>query len=217
MYFAGHTATAYLVCRPLARVSSPLLLFAATNLLDLDLDFVFFAFAHHTTRHSPTFLLAVYAPVFAIFRRRTVPYAIAMFSHFMMDDILTGNPQLLFGISDARFGLAAPWVGQLGAPQLALYQSIVYLAASAVFAVVAIRAGFVRPMWTGCYDPRHIFFLFGVVALIFFGASHIEVVVAPSRPHEALYVPYAIVALSHVIFVLPFIRPSCRKELPVSA
>lgn len=217
MYFAGHMATAFLLCRPLVKASFSLpLLFAAAIMPDL--DFVFSPlFAHHTITHSVTFWLAAYVPVFVIFRRRAIPYAVATFSHFMVGDVLTGNPPLLFGISDTRFGLVAPWVGQQGAPQLALYQSIVDLAMSAVFAVVAIRAGSVRPIWTGCYDPRHVLFLLGVVALIFFGASRIEVVAALSQPHEAFYLPYSIVALSHVIFILPFIRPAGRKELPVSA
>lgn len=77
------------------------------------------------------------------------------------------------------------------------------------------------PALSGRYEraanPRHILFLLGVVALIFFGASRIEVVAALSQPHEVLYLPYAIMALSHVIFILPFIRPAGRKELPVSA
>jgi hypothetical protein len=209
-------APAYLVSRPLARVSFSMpLLFAAA--IAPDLDFLFSPiFAHHTITHSLTFWLAAYAPLFAIFRSRAVPYAIATFSHFLIGDVLTGNPPLLFGISDAQFGAIAPWVGrqQQGAALL-LYQSAVDLAASLIFAVAAFRS--VRPIWTGAYDPLHVLLLLAIVALVFFGASRVEIVSALRKPNEILYVPYALVALSHVIFVLPFFRPLRKKELQAPA
>jgi hypothetical protein len=209
VYFAGHMATAYLVGRPLAWASFSLpLLFAAAIAPDLDLLFSPI-FAHHTITHSLTFWLAAYAPLFVVFRGRAAPYAIATFSHFLIGDIFTGNPPLLFGISDARFGAIAPWMGQQGA--LPLYQSAVDLVASSIFAVAAFRS--IKPVWAGGYDPLHVLLLLAIVALVFFGASRIEIVSVLRQPNEMLYVPYGLVALSHVIFVLPFFRPLRKKEL----
>lgn len=211
-------AVAHLLARPLAGVSYSLpLLFAAAILPDL--DFLFSPlFAHHTITHSATFWLLAYAPVFAIFRWKAVPYAVATFSHFLIGDVLTGNPPLLFGISDVKFGIAVPWIAaHYGVQPAALYQSAVDVAASAIFAVTALYAKSVRPIWAGAYDPRHVLLLLAIVALIFFGALKNEMVTALRQPQETLYIPYALIALSHIVFILPFIRPAKKLQLPASA
>lgn len=207
MFFAGHMALAYLASRPLAeKVSFSLpLVFAAAILPDL--DFIFYPlFSHHTITHSLTFWSAVYAPVLAIFRWKAVPYAVATFSHFLIGDVLTGDPPLLFGLSDARFGAVAPQVfAQYGAPYGVLYQAAIDAAMAGAFVVFVLRTRSVKSLWSGAHNPVHIILLVAIVALVFFGAARNEIAAGLKQSNEIFYVAYALVALSHVALVAPFL------------
>jgi hypothetical protein len=219
VYFAGHMAVAQMLDRALTKkVSFSLpLVFAAAMLPDM--DFVFYQyFPHHTITHSLPFWLVIYAPVIAIWRWKAAPYAIATFSHFLIGDVIAGNPPLLYGFSDARFGVLAPWIfAHYGAQSGMLYQSAVDAAASALFVVAAFGTKSVRTAWTGAHDPRHVLILLAVVAAIFFGAARSEIATGLSQSSGMSYAAYAVIALSHAIFVLPFLFPVRGKELPVQA
>ncbi|MGI0019104.1 MAG: hypothetical protein ACREAY_01390 [Nitrososphaera sp.] len=212
MYFAGHMALAYLASRVLPKASFSLpLVFAAAMLPDMDFLFYQF-FPHHTITHSLTFWSVLYAPVFAVFRRRAIPYAIATFSHFMIGALLTGNPPLLFGISDARLGAPALWLfAQHGAPYVAIYQAAVEAAMVALFLALSYRS--LKSVWSGAHDPRHVLVLLAVVALVFFGALRGEVVAALKQPQEMLYLAYGMAGAAQAAFLLPFIRPLAPKKL----
>jgi hypothetical protein len=219
VYFAGHMAIAHLLDRVLANklyFSLPLV-FAAAILPDM--DFVFYPFfPHHIITHSLPFWLIVYAPVIAIWRWKAAPYAIATFSHFLIGDVIAGNPPLLFGFSDAKFGILAPWIyAHYGAQYGLLYQSAVDAAASALFVAAAFRTGSVGTVWSGAHDPKHVLILLAVVAVIFFGAARSEITAGLLQPQGTFYAAYAVIALSHAIFILPFLIPARKKELPVQA
>lgn len=210
MSFAGHMAVAYFLDRAFlkkgASFSLPLI-FAAAMLPDMDF-MLSPLFPHHSITHSLTFWAAVYVPIFAVFGwRRAVPYAIATFSHFLIGDVITGNPPLLFGLSDARFGLVAPWVFEnYGLEYGALYQSLADAAMAAAFALFAFRTGSIRTVWSGAHNPWHVLALAAIVALVFFGAARAEVVAGLKQsPGTILYVSYAVVALAQLAFILPFI------------
>lgn len=213
MYFAGHVALAYLANKVLPKASFSLpLVFAAAMLPDM--DFLFYPFfSHHTITHSLTFWSVMYAPVFAVFRRRAIPYAIATFSHFLIGDLLTGNPPLLLGISDARFGVLAPLLlAQHGAAYVALCQAAIEAATVALFLALSYRS--LKSVWSGAHDLRHVLVLLAVAALVFFGALRVEVVTALKQPQEMLYLAYGMVGAAHVAFLLPFIRPLASKKKP---
>lgn len=217
MYFAGHMAIAHLLDRALVkRLSFSLpLVFAAAILPDM--DFLFYPlFPHHTITHSLPFWLVVYAPIFAIWWWRAAPYAIATFSHFLLGDVIAGNPPLLYGFSDAGFGILAPWIFvHYGAGYGMLYQSAVDAAASAIFVTLAFCTRSVGTVWSGAHDPKHVLVLLAVVAAIFFGAARSEIAAGFLQPSGFPYAAYAVIALSHAIFVLPFVIPARRKAMSV--
>jgi membrane-bound metal-dependent hydrolase YbcI (DUF457 family) len=64
-------------------------------------------FPHRGPLHSFVAALIVFVPVFAVYRRRAVPYFIALVQHALIGDYLTGGQlQLLWPLSQEQFGIA---------------------------------------------------------------------------------------------------------------
>ena len=107
MLFAGHMILAYFLNQILKRkwhftYSLPLL-FCASILPDL--DFIFGpVIPHHTLTHSLTFWSALCLILILIKRLNGLPYVIAILSHFLIGDIITGNPTIFYGLSNQTFG-----------------------------------------------------------------------------------------------------------------
>jgi membrane-bound metal-dependent hydrolase YbcI (DUF457 family) len=65
-------------------------------------------FPHRGPLHSFVATLIVFLPVFAVYRKRAVPYFIALVQHALIGDYLTGGRlQLLWPISQQQFGIEA--------------------------------------------------------------------------------------------------------------
>jgi LexA-binding, inner membrane-associated putative hydrolase len=107
MLFAGHMALAYFLNQTVSKkwklsYSLPLL-FCASILPDL--DFILSpVIVHHTVTHSLTFWTAICLGLIIKMRINGVPYAMAILSHFLVGDIITGNPTLFYGFSNQTFG-----------------------------------------------------------------------------------------------------------------
>lgn len=109
MYILGHMVWSYVVCRGVARATrTDIPLYAALVMgavPDFDLYLVPFGFTHHTYSHS----LLVWAPVFAgmffVWRRRTLPYIAGIGQHFLIGDLLVGSVPILLPLSDLQLGL----------------------------------------------------------------------------------------------------------------
>lgn len=188
------------------------LLFAASILLGQ--DFLFYPlFPHHTITHSVTFWSIVYAPVFALKRLAALPYLMATFSHFIVGDVITGNPPLLFGLSDVRFGILRPWlIEDFGISYGILYQSIADAAMVALFLVIAYRMHEIQPISSWAYDIKHMLILLFVVFYVFMGAFGSDLITVLEQKNDVLYLAYSIVAISHLIFIIVLVKGTIRLK-----
>lgn len=182
------------------------LIFAAALLPDL--DFLFYPlFLHHTVTHSLTFWSLVYAPVFAIFRIRALPYFIATLSHFMIGDVITGNPPLFFGLSRQTFGLIQPSiVSTTGDPSYGiLFQAIVDAVCVAAFILYSLRNNGIQSIFSRQYNLVHILILGVVMFAIFIGVYRVDLVygLKTQQLHNSVgYQALAILVISQAVFFL---------------
>ena len=119
MFAVGHMALAYLVGKgsgkPLrVKVNVPLLL-VFSILPDIDLIFqtILGTELHRGITHSLLFAVVLFLPIFLIYRKKAVPYFLALLSHSLIGDFfIGGNVQLLwplqtgFGFHISIFSLA---------------------------------------------------------------------------------------------------------------
>lgn len=101
MFAVGHLALGYLLGRASAKLSTvkvnvPLLL-VLSILPDADILFQpFIPNIHRGPTHSIILLSIAFLPVFAIYRKRAIPYFVAILSHPLVGDFLIGQTKLLW-------------------------------------------------------------------------------------------------------------------------
>lgn len=72
-----------------------------------DADILIRGLEHRGPAHSIITALLIFIPLLAVYRRKAVPYLLALVSHSLIGDILTGgNIQLLWPISLQKYGFA---------------------------------------------------------------------------------------------------------------
>jgi membrane-bound metal-dependent hydrolase YbcI (DUF457 family) len=71
---------------------------------DIDLLLRGFDVIHHTFTHSFFFWLIMFAPFFAVFRQKAIPYFVAVAQHFAFGDFLVGNVMIFWPFSQSYFG-----------------------------------------------------------------------------------------------------------------
>jgi len=74
---------------------------------DIDIIFDLFTGAqiHRGPTHSLVVAIVAFIPFFIIYRKKAVPYFLALISHPLIGDLPGGGVQLLWPISNAKFGL----------------------------------------------------------------------------------------------------------------
>lgn len=90
------------------RISVPLILtLSIIPDADIFLERVGIPFLEHRgVTHSVVVTLVVFVPFFAVYRKVAVPYFLALISHALMGDYLTGNVRLLWPLmQEFRFGV----------------------------------------------------------------------------------------------------------------
>lgn len=198
--------------------SLPLLFVAA---LLPDVDFLFQPFVtHHSITHSATFWSLIYIPLAVFFRLRILPYAIATYSHFLIGDVITGNPPLLYGLSDQTFGTIRPWIDEnLGWTFGVLYQALVDVIMIASFIVVTrSKNRDLRSDTLSSSNPLHLLILVIVIFAIFFGAYKSDLVLALHQiPQvqsdiDVLYIGYGVIVASHAIFTIWLLKGLRSRE-----
>jgi len=109
LFFLGHMVWAYVWAAMFAGKRNGKLFIAMILMLgiapDIDLLLRSFGVIHHTLTHSFFFWLIVFAPFFAVFRQKTVPYFVAVAQHFAFGDFLVGNVMIFWPFSPTYFGL----------------------------------------------------------------------------------------------------------------
>ena len=126
MFAVGHMAIAYLLGKGSSKalhvgLNIPILL-VLSILPDIDIvfDFLTGAQIHRGPTHSLVFAVLLFIPIFLYYRKRAVPYFLALISHSVIADYFIGGQlQLLWPLSRARFGAY-----QLGFPRIDILDNI---------------------------------------------------------------------------------------------
>src|SRR5437867_9659526 len=135
------------------------LIFPASILTDTDFIFSPF-FPHQTITHSLTLWVLLYAPLLIIKKWKILPYFGATLSHFLIGDIITGNPPLLYGLSDQTFGLPKPWLSDPSVPEYgilfrATFEPIMVL----IFVIVIVHRKNIYSFFSQSYELKHLLIL----------------------------------------------------------
>jgi hypothetical protein len=117
MFAVGHMALAYLVSKASAarlKVSPNLPAILVLSIIpDIDILLGSDEF-HRGPTHSAVVALLVFIPLFVVYRKRAVPYFLALLSHGLIGDLIVGgNVQLLWPITSKPISLT-PWLPKIG-------------------------------------------------------------------------------------------------------
>ena len=108
-FAVGHMALAYLLGKPSAKLLKVNLNVPLILVLSIvpDADILFgVSELHRGPTHSLIFALIIFIPFFALYRRKAVPYFLALISHSLISDFLIGGQLMLFWPLTSRlFGL----------------------------------------------------------------------------------------------------------------
>ena len=107
MYAVGHLALGYLSGKTASKIlgvkiNIPLL-FLASVLPDIDL--LIPGLEHRGPMHSVIVFCLLFLPIFILFKKRAIPYFLALIQHSLIGDYLTGWTQLLWPITTNWYGL----------------------------------------------------------------------------------------------------------------
>ena len=138
MFAVGHMAIAYLLGKGSAKslhinFNIPLLL-VLSILPDIDIiyDFLTGAQIHRGPTHSVVVALIAFIPVFIIYRKKAIPYFLALISHSLIADFFIGGQlQLLWPFSSTEFG----WHETLGGYYISIFYDVNLAAELILFAI----------------------------------------------------------------------------------
>jgi len=107
MYAVGHFALGYLTgkiaSKSLAvKINLPLLFLAS---IFPDIDLLIPGLEHRGPLHSVVVFCFLFIPLFLLYKKRAVPYFVAVIQHSIIGDFLTGGTQLLWPVSLDMYGL----------------------------------------------------------------------------------------------------------------
>ena len=107
MYAVGHFALGYLTGKLTAKslnttINIPLLFLAS---IFPDIDILIPGLVHRGPLHSILLFFLVFIPIVIIYKKRAIPYFIAVISHLIIGDyIIGGNLQLLWPLTTDAYG-----------------------------------------------------------------------------------------------------------------
>ena len=112
MYAVGHMAIAYLLGKGSSKalrtkLNIPILL-VLSILPDIDIiyDFLTGSELHRGPTHSIVVATLAFIPIFILYRKKAIPYFLALISHPLIGDFFIGGKlQLFWPFSNAQFGL----------------------------------------------------------------------------------------------------------------
>ena len=108
MFFLGHMAWAYVWAVLFAGKRWGKLFIPSVLMLgvmpDVDLLLGGFGVAHHTFTHSLFFWFVIFAPFSVVFRRKFIPYLVAVVQHFAFGDFFVGEVMIFWPFSASYFG-----------------------------------------------------------------------------------------------------------------
>jgi hypothetical protein len=107
MYAVGHLALGYLSGKTVSKIldvniNIPLL-FLVSVLPDMDL--LIPGLEHRGPMHSVIIFCLLFLPIFIFFKKRAIPYFVALNQHSLIGDYLTGTTQILWPLTTNWYGL----------------------------------------------------------------------------------------------------------------
>jgi len=121
MFAIGHMALAYLISKASAKTLKLSPVMPAILVLSIipDMDILFGNEIHRGPTHSAIATLLIFIPLFITYRKKAIPYFLALLSHSLIGDlIIGGNLQLLWPITTNEISLTPPL------PNIAINSSI---------------------------------------------------------------------------------------------
>jgi hypothetical protein len=185
MYAVGHFALGYLTgklaSKSLAvKINLPLL-FLASVFPDIDIVIPFLE--HRGPLHSVVVFCLLFIPIFLLYKKRAVPYFVAVIQHIIIGDYLTGGTQLLWPVSLNMYGLG---IG---------IQSLTNITLEWIVFVISIAVMFKAKDMSALFKPNPSNLIL-VIPLM--------TVLLPSLITFPLYVPLALL-IPHLVYLLIFV------------
>lgn len=101
--------------------------------VDIIFDFLTGSQLHRGPTHSVVIAIIAFIPFFIIYRKKAIPYFLALISHPLIGDFFIGGKlELLWPISNSQFGLH-----ELGGPYISIYMPIDGIIEVAIFIIAA--------------------------------------------------------------------------------
>lgn len=140
MFAVGHMAIAYLLGKGTSKslhvkLNIPILL-VLSILPDIDIfyDFLTGSAIHRGPTHSIIIAALAFIPFFVIFRKKAIPYFLALISHPLIGDFLVGGRlQLFWPLSTNQYGLH-----ELGGPYIDIFSPVNIILELSLFIVATI-------------------------------------------------------------------------------
>ena len=111
MFAVGHMALAYLITKATANPlkTNPNIPTILVLSIIPDIDILFGNEIHRGPTHSAITALLIFIPLFIVYRKKAIPYFLALLSHSLIGDlIIGGNLQLLWPITTNEISLTPP-------------------------------------------------------------------------------------------------------------
>jgi membrane-bound metal-dependent hydrolase YbcI (DUF457 family) len=140
LFAVGHMAIAYLLGKGTSKglrvkLNIPILLvFSILPDIDIISDFLTGSAIHRGPTHSIIVAALAFIPFFVIFRKKAIPYFLALISHPLIGDFLVGGRlQLFWPLSTNQYGLH-----ELGGPYIDIFSPVNIILELSLFVVATI-------------------------------------------------------------------------------
>ncbi len=169
MFAVGHMSIAYLLGKGSSKalktkIFIPLLL-VLSILPDVDIifDYMLGISIHRGPTHSIITAALVFIPIFIYYRKKAIPYFLALISHSAIADfVIGGQLELFWPLSSQQFGLS-----ELGGPYINIWSPL-NLAAEVILFVIAMAILYKSGDWRVFFkaDKRNIVLFIPIVCVL---------------------------------------------------
>jgi membrane-bound metal-dependent hydrolase YbcI (DUF457 family) len=107
MYAVGHLALGYLTGKTASKILNVNMNIPLIFLMSVlpDIDLLIPGLHHRGPLHSAVLFSLLFLPIFILYKKRAIPYFLALTQHILIGDFLTGQTQILWPITTDWYGL----------------------------------------------------------------------------------------------------------------
>lgn len=107
MFAVGHFAFGYVLAKLTTRATKTEINIPVVLTLSVipDIDLLVPFVEHRGPFHSVVMAAIIFMPVFALYRRKALPYFVALIQHSLIGDYIVGGVQLLWPLTQQPYGL----------------------------------------------------------------------------------------------------------------